>query len=239
MPDAAFRTRKDRGGNHMTDAIHTDVAAARHEVVETGRRLLASSLTVGSWGNLSRRAGEGLIAITPSGRSYDALRDEDIVVTDLDGTVQAGSLLPSSELPLHLAIYKAIPKARAIVHTHSIYASALAVSHRDLPPLVEDLVQLTGGAVRCAAYALPGTPELGASVVQALDGHRAAFLANHDAVCWGTSLKEALTCAELLEKACRIFLAAGGSVVPLTDAQCRYINGFYEEHYSKRQQGLE
>lgn len=58
MPDAAFRTRKDRGGNHMTDAIHTDVAAARHEVVETGRRLLASSLTVGSWGNLSRRAGK-------------------------------------------------------------------------------------------------------------------------------------------------------------------------------------
>ena len=239
MPDAVSRARKDRGGNHMTDAMDKAVAAARHEVVETGRRLLASSLTVGSWGNLSRRAGEDLIAITPSGRSYDALQDTDIVVTDLDGTVRTGHLLPSSELPLHLAIYKAIPNAQAIVHTHSIYASALAVSHRDLPPFVEDLVQLTGGAVRCAAYALPGTPELGARVKEALGGCRAAFLANHGAVCWGTSLQEALTCAELLEKACHIYLAAGGNVVPLTDGQCRYINGFYEEHYSKRKQGLE
>ena len=145
----------------MTDAMDKAVAAARHEVVETGRRLLASSLTVGSWGNLSRRAGEDLIAITPSGRSYDALQDTDIVVTDLDGTVRTGHLLPSSELPLHLAIYKAIPNAQAIVHTHSIYASALAVSHRDLPPFVEDLVQLTGGAVRCRLSGQPRRRLLG------------------------------------------------------------------------------
>ncbi|MGI6262498.1 MAG: class II aldolase/adducin family protein [Succiniclasticum sp.] len=225
----------------MESTGEESIRDARHALVEAGRRILASSLTVGSWGNLSQRvAGDG-VAITPSGRSYESLQDEDIVITGLDGSIREGHLIPSSELPLHLAIYRALPQACAIVHTHSLYASVLAVQHRDLPPLVEDLVQLTGGPVRCAAYALPGTEALGDNVVAALDGHRAALLANHGAVCWGTTLAEALTCAELLEKASHIYVAAGGEgkVFPLSEETCRFISGFYEAHYKKRQEGLE
>ncbi len=217
------------------------IRGAQRALVDAGRYLLASALTVGSWGNLSLRVTEDRVAITPSGRGYETLEEEDIVITDWDGTVQEGTRIPSSELPLHLAIYRALPQARAIVHTHSLYASTLAVRHQDLPPIVEDLVQLTGGAVRCAAYALPGTDTLAANAVAALGWHRAVLLANHGAVCWGTTLTEALTCAELLEKACHIYVAAGGEghVHPLPEEACRLISGFYEAHYKKRQQGLE
>ena len=185
----------------------------RQSVVEAGLVLAHSSMTIGTYGNISCRVDENHIAITPSGRDYEQLTSADIVVTDLEGDVQkidsddgnkskdAGNnpgnnaipLRPSSELPLHLEIYKNFPEARAIVHTHSVYASALAVAHKDLPPVIEDLTQITGGAVRCTDYTIAGTKELGVKAVEAMEGGRsAALLANHGAVCWGRNMKEAL-----------------------------------------------
>ena len=157
----------------------------RQSVVEAGLVLAHSSMTIGTYGNISCRVDENHIAITPSGRDYEQLTSADIVVTDLKGDVQkidsddgnkskdpgnnpgnnAVPLRPSSELPLHLEIYKNFPEARAIVHTHSVYASALAVAHKDLPPVIEDLTQITGGAVRCTDYTIAGTKELGVKAV--------------------------------------------------------------------------
>ena len=234
----------------------------RQSVVEAGLVLAHSSMTIGTYGNISCRVDENHIAITPSGRDYEQLTSADIVVTDLKGDVQkidsddgnkskdpgnnpgnnAVPLRPSSELPLHLEIYKNFPEARAIVHTHSVYASALAVAHKDLPPVIEDLTQITGGAVRCTEYTMAGTKELGRNAVQAMEGGRsAALLANHGAVCWGRTMKEALATAQILEKAAQIYCIAHsfGSSFPLNEITVNTLHDFYLNHYSKRQRGEE
>ena len=234
----------------------------RQEVVEAGLTLAHSSMTIGTYGNISQRVDEKYIAITPSGRDYEQLTATDIVVTDLVGEVQRldGSdveqgncvktndetasvpLRPSSELPLHLEIYKNFPEARAIVHTHSVYASALAVAHKDLPPVIEDLTQIVGGAVRCTEYTIAGTKLLGEKAVEAMQGGRsAALLANHGAVCWGRNLKEALATAQILEKAAQIYCVAHsfGTPFPLNEKTANTLHDFYLNHYSKRQRGEE
>ena len=98
------------------------IDAARRQIVTAGIKMVEQKMIAGSWGNLIDTS---RCAITPSGRSYDSLNTEDIVVVDMQGNKIKGALIPSSETPLHLAIYNAIPAAQAIVHTHSVYASAL------------------------------------------------------------------------------------------------------------------
>jgi L-fuculose-phosphate aldolase len=214
----------------------------RQKVVKAGVMLAHSGMTIGTYGNISCRVDKSCIAITPSGRDYEQLSPEDIVVTDLNGEKLGGTLLPSSELPLHLEIYKSFPEARAIVHTHSTYASALAVAHKDLPPVTDELAQIVGGAVCCTDYTLAGTKELGLKAVKAMEGGRsAALLANHGAVCWGRDLKEALTTAQILEKAAEIYCLAHslGNPFPLDNRTVETLRAFYLNHYSKRQKGEE
>ena len=214
----------------------------RQSVVEAGLVLVRSGMTNGTYGNISCRVDKTCIAITPSGRDYEQLIPADIIVTDLDGNIIEGTLHPSSELPLHLEIYKSFPEARAIVHTHSVYASALAVAHKDLPPIIEDLTQIVGGTVRCTDYTIAVTKELGLKAVEAMEGGRsAALLANHGAVCWGRNMKEALATAQILEKAAQIYCIANtfGSPFPLNENTVNTLHDFYLNHYSKRQRGEE
>jgi len=214
----------------------------RQKVVEAGLILARSGMTTGTYGNISCRVDKSCIAITPSGRDYEQLMPENIVATDLAGKKLEGTLPPSSELSLHLEIYNNFPEAQAIVHTHSIFASALAVAHKDLPPVTEELVQVVGGAVRCTDYTIAGTKELGLQAVKAMEGGRnAALLANHGTVCWGRDLKEALSTAQIVEKAAKIYCIAHsfGSAFKLDDQTAETLHGFYLNHYSKRQRGEE
>jgi len=211
-------------------------------IVDMGHRLLDKHLVAGSWGNISCRVDENTLAITPSGRGYENQKPEDIVLLDNQGNVVEGKHIPSSESKLHVAIYDAYPEAKAIIHTHSIYASALAAMREDVPAIIEDIVQICGGKVYCAEYALPGTQELADNAVKALRGRKAALLANHGAVCWGKSLADALIVCEILEKAAQISLicrGAGGKVFELDAADAEAMHSFYEQHYSKRQMGEE
>lgn len=216
---------------------------ARAAIVEMGRRLIEKKLVAGSWGNISCRVNNDLVAITPSGRGYETLEPEDVVLISLAGTVLEGKHIPSSELKVHTAIYQAFPEAGAVIHTHSIYASALAAMHQDVPAIIEDIVQIIGGRVRCARYALCGTQELAANAVSAMQGgRRAALLANHGAVCWGKNLQEALLVAEILEKAAQIAVICAGTgakVYELSTEDASTMHDFYEKHYAKRQQGEE
>ena len=214
---------------------------ARQSIVEMGHQLIAKKLVAGSWGNISVKVGEGHYAITPSGRGYANQQPEDIVIIDQSCQRVEGSLTPSSESKLHTAIYAACPQAQAIIHTHSIYASALAAMHKEVPAIIEDLVMIIGGRVACAAYALPGTEELAINAVKALSGRRAVLLANHGAVCWGKSLEDALMVAEILEKTAKIAIICQscGGAVELSEEDIAIMHGFYEQHYSKRQMGEE
>jgi L-fuculose-phosphate aldolase len=212
---------------------------ARKAVAEAARQMQSRSLTVGTWGNLSARAGADCYAITPSGRAYSTLTSADIALVNGDGMQLGGDYLPSSELPLHLAIYRSLPQAQAIAHTHSTYAGALAAARQPLPPVMEDVAQIIGGTVRVAAYAAPGTELLAAHALAALQNQKAALLANHGVVTWGADLAEALLVAEIVEKAAQIYYlsrAFGGAVV-LTDDEVRTLHEFYEQHYRRRQRG--
>lgn len=168
----------------------------REAVVRHAQRLAPDALAVGTAGNVSARAGE-LIAITPSAVPYDELHPGLVCVVGLDGRTVDASTSPSTELPMHLAAYRACG-AGAVVHTHSPYATALSTVVDELPP-VHYLLATLGGPVRVAPYADPGSDALAAALTAALDGRSAAILGNHGAVTVGDDLPEAYARARTLE----------------------------------------
>ena len=205
----------------------------KQSVVLGGRQMIERNLVAGTWGNISLRNDAGnRIVITPSGRPYNELTPADVVVVDEEGTVVEGSR-PSSELLLHRAIYAVRPEVRAIVHTHSLYATACAVAGEAIPPCLEELVQVVGGGVNVAHYALPGTAQLAQNAVDALEDRTAVLLANHGAVACGPSLKEALLVAELVEKAAQIHAIAGqlGGARRLSEEDVQLMRRYYVEKY--------
>ena len=221
--------------------LEVKIADARKSIIEIGFKLLDRKLVAGSWGNISMKIDKDCYAITPSGRPYDLLEEEDIVIVNSNGIKLAGSGIPSSELFLHLAIYKKYPTFNAIIHTHSIYASACAAMHRQIPPLLEDTAQISGGSIKVAKYALAGTKELAENAVEAMSMSNAVLLANHGAVSCGKSLDEALIVAEIVEKSAHVYCitASIGESFPLPTNDIKLLRNFYVEHYSKRQGGDE
>lgn len=217
------------------------ILSAREAIVTMGKELIERKLVAGSWGNISVKVADGVYAVTPSGRGYANQKPEDIVIVDDACKTLDGELTPSSESKLHTAIYSACPEAKAIIHTHSIYASALAAMRKPVPAIIEDIVQIIGGRVECAEYALPGTQELADNAVKAMNGRKGVLLANHGAVCWGKDLADALMVCEILEKAAQIAIICQscGGAVELSSDDAEIMHSFYEEHYIKRQRGEE
>jgi L-fuculose-phosphate aldolase len=213
----------------------------RKEVVDVSKMLSRQGLTTGSWGNISARIDKDSYAITPSGHSYETLTPDDIIIVNNKGIKMTGNLYPSSETKLHVAIYNQFKDSGAVIHTHSVFSSVMAVLHKDLPAIIEDTAQVVGGSVDCSQYAMPGTEELAKNVIAALGSKRAAFIANHGVVCWGRDMKEAYMTAELVEKASEIYCMAstmGGAKI-LDPKEVQTIHNFYIEHYFKRQRGQE
>lgn len=179
----------------------------KEAILVAGRTLMEKSLTIGTWGNISCRDPEkGHIYITPSGMPYPSLEHQDIVVLDVNGTLVEGERVPSSECPLHLAIYQKRKDVQAVIHTHPIYSGAFGVVEEGIPPVTEDFVQLVGSAVNCARYALPGTRELAEECVQALGENNGVLLTNHGTVCVGCSLDAAFMVCDVVEKTAQIVL---------------------------------
>ena len=193
----------------------------KRNVADAARKMAQLGLVVGTAGNVSVRldseSGRDIMAVTPSGASYDGLTYDDVVVTDFEVEPLEGELPPSSESLLHVGIYQRRPDVHAVVHTHSIYSSVLAVSGIDLPPVIDEVVVYVGGAVKVSEYGFPGSPELANNVCDALAFKKAAFIANHGAVAVGKSLEEALSICLLVERACQIYIMARslGQVTPI------------------------
>jgi L-fuculose-phosphate aldolase len=174
----------------------------RTALVEYCRRMQADELTVGTSGNISVRNGEH-IAITPSGAAYEDLTPASICVVDVDGAHVDGALEPSSEVPMHTAVYQRTD-AVAVVHTHPLYASTLSVLIDELPP-VHYMIALLGGPVRVAPYATYGSRELAENSVTAMEGRFGALLQNHGATTYGEHLGKAYTRSLYLEWVCRLY----------------------------------
>ncbi|HUZ56152.1 MAG TPA: class II aldolase/adducin family protein [Streptosporangiaceae bacterium] len=190
-----------------------ELHAAREQLVTYSARLLADGLAVGSAGNLSMRCGD-LVAITPSGISYDEMRPADIAVVDLAGAEVDATEVPSTETPMHLAVY-AGTSAGAVVHTHSPEVIALSAARDELPAIHYAITNL-GGPVRVAPYVRFGSDGLAAAATKALAGRRAAILRNHGAICYGRSLDEAYGCALLLEWLAHVYRLAQAYGEPKT-----------------------
>ncbi|MFJ3304317.1 class II aldolase/adducin family protein [Streptomyces sp. NPDC086549] len=201
----------------MTDSSSA-LGRERAAVAEACRRLGAAGLLIGTAGNVSMRVGER-VAITATGAVLAQLTAGQVTVVDLDGEIVAGTLRPTSELDLHLGVYRR-HGAGAVVHTHAPMATALSCVLDELPCIHYQLLAL-GGTVRVAPYATFGTPELAESVLAALDGRSAALMANHGAITHGPTLDKAVEHALLLEWACGVYqhAAAIGSPRVLDEHQ--------------------
>jgi L-fuculose-phosphate aldolase len=193
-------------------------------------RLLEAGLLRGTAGNLSARSG-GLVAITPTGVDYRRLDQGSVPVVDLDGRPVDGELAPSSELPLHLAAYRARPDVGAVVHTHSRFATTFAVLGEELPA-VHYLLAHAGRRVRVAPYATYGTGELADACVAALGGDRAVLLANHGVVAVGAGLERALLAAEAVEEVAELCWRARclGTPVVLPDEEMDRVARAFERY---------
>ena len=191
----------------------------RERVAEVSRRLAAEGLVLGTAGNVSARQGNE-VAITPTGAVLAHLEPDQVSVVDLKGTQLDGELAPTSELDLHLGVYRRYD-AGAVVHTHAPMATALSCVLDELPCVHYQLL-LLGGPVPVAPYATFGTPELASSVLDALEGGNAALMANHGAIVHSNDLDAALEMSLLLEWACTVYWRAAAIGEPrVLDAEQR------------------
>ncbi|MFE9775899.1 class II aldolase/adducin family protein [Streptomyces sp. NPDC005931] len=187
-------------------------ACAWAELLATARRTVTDGLVVGTSGNVSVRVGDTVL-VTPSGVPYDRLTADDVTGVDLTGRQVRGTLVPTSELPMHLAVYNTTG-ARAVVHTHAVHATAVSTLVDELP-LIHYMAAALGGPVRVAPYATYGTDELAENMLRALDGRSGCLLRNHGTLTYGTTLDLAYDRTAQLEWMCRLWLTAS-SVPGLT-----------------------
>lgn len=209
-------------GINISGTADTDTAGAaqllRERMVAVARRMNASGINQGTSGNLSVRIPGGLL-VTPSSLPYDQMEPGDLVAMDLQGRpllagaaggqqAQPPQRRPSSEWRLHADILASRPEIEAVLHCHSINATALACHGRGIPPFHYMTAVAGGDDIRCAPYATFGTSELSALAVQALDGRLACLLAQHGQVALGVSLDQALSIAIEVETLARMYLQA-------------------------------
>ncbi len=178
----------------------------RAEAVAAVQRMGALGMNRGSTGNLSVRAGAGML-ITPTGMGADDLRPQDLVWCGWDGSVR-GDWKPSSEWHFHQALYLARPDLHAVLHTHSTHAAALACLRRALPAF-HYMVAIAGNDhVPCVPYHLFGTEALSQAVAGAMANVDACLMANHGLVAGGATLPKAMKVLQEIESLCEVYLKA-------------------------------
>jgi L-fuculose-phosphate aldolase len=193
----------------------------RDAVVAAGQFLRAQGLTAAKSGNVSVRC-EGGMFITPSGLSYDDLT-ADLVVFVSDAGEAVGELAPSSEWRFHHDIYQQRPELMAVVHTHSLYCTALACTRRSIPAFHYMVAAAGGNDIRCADYHTFGTQSLSDAVLLAMEDRRACLLANHGMIASGANIEQALQLAEELEalagQYCEVLKIGGGVILSEAEMQ--------------------
>ena len=199
---------------------------AKEHVLWGCKTICERGYVLGTSGNISSRvAGKDLVVITPTSLPYDELTAEDLVLADMAGEVLSQGKKPSIELSLHLAVYRQRPDVHSIVHTHSAYATAAGALHElgRVPLLDIEAAIYIGGDINIAPFAAPGSAELAEKTTAALDTNAGAILGNHGAIGVGKSMRAAMTAADIVERACMIFLTAtaAGKITPLPEEYLR------------------
>ena len=207
-------------------------------IVESGKRMAGSGLTVETWGNISfRDKYTGLVYLTPSAMLYDTIVEEDVVVCSLDGTIVEGKRKPTIETDMHLSVYRNREDVNAIIHTHPIYSMVYAAQGKDIPLIIDEAAQVLGDVCRCADYALPGSQELARNCVEAL-GKKAntCLIHSHGAVCVSGDMDGAFKTAKVLEVTAQIYYmieAAGGKPVGISEENIKAMQDFVKNSYGQ------
>jgi len=188
----------------------------RKKVVQGAQEIYNKGLVEDGEGNVSVRINKNEILCTPTSTKYKLLSPELIVHMDLDGNLLSSGKIPSTEVKMHLAVYKDRPKVKCVIHTHSPYITMLSVLRRGIPIIMEQQLIFLGGEIRCTEITEAHTKEMGLSALKALDRNNAAILANHGAIICGKSVDHAVRFAVILEKLAKVYWGALQIGDPLT-----------------------
>lgn len=178
----------------------------RKRVQEIALKSYMEGLVAGTSGNVSEYDHEtGIMAITPSNVDYKLMKMEDVVLMKLDGEIIEGEFKPSSEWKMHAEVYKNLKHVNAVIHTHSPRATSFAVIHETIPVILVEMLPFLGGDIPLANFGLPGTSELGAEAVRALNNRNSCLLSNHGVLAIGNNLDQAYIRAVYVEDAATIY----------------------------------
>ena len=184
---------------YMPEFTYPCEDSVRRDIVEAGRRMYMRGYVCGNDGNLSGRISDGVIVATPSGISKGFMTEDMLVKLDLDGNILSGTLRPSSEIKMHIAVYREAPGILAVCHAHPPVAAAFAAAGVALDkPFLQESVMLLG-VIPVAKYAAPGSEKLASGVAEFCREYHGALLEHHGAVTWGDSVMQGLYRMESLE----------------------------------------
>lgn len=186
------------------------------EIIMVGRKLWERQYVDGNGGNISVRLGSKYVLCTPTMMSKRDLQPSDICLSDLEGNILAGNRMRTSELLLHLEIYKANSRAQAVVHCHPPYATAFAVTGSAPPVGLISEYEIFIGPVAVTRYETPGTQAFAETVLPFVQDHNTILLTNHGIVCWSDSVTHAEWLVEILETYCKTYVIAQQIGRPLT-----------------------
>lgn len=181
-----------------------ELMQAKEMVVMAGKKLVESGLIARTWGNVSCRVNDKQFVITPSGRAYETLTPDEIVLVNIDDLSYDGNIKPSSEKGIHAEAYKLRPEVGFVIHTHQVNASIVSPLGFDINDVSTESAKIIGDNVPMAAYGLPGTGKLRKGVVNAIQrsSSKAVIMAHHGALCMGVDYDDAFAVASELEKVC-------------------------------------
>ncbi len=185
-----------------------DILQAKETVIRAGKQLVASGLIARTWGNVSCRIDNKSFVITPSGKAYESLTPDDIVLVNMEDLTYEGDVKPSSEKGIHAQCYLLRPECNFVIHTHQANASIVSVLGYDINNITGESRAIIGDNVPLAAYGLPGTGKLRKGVVKALkrSDSKAVIMKHHGAVCLGKDYDEAFAITAELEKVCERYV---------------------------------
>jgi len=206
------------GATSAIQALFTspEAEAVKEEICAVGRKLWQRQYVDGNGGNISYRIGPNEVICTPTLLSKADLRPQDMCMVDLEGKQLAGGRPRTSEILMHLEIYKEVPEAKAVVHCHPAHATAYAITGRVPPTCVIPEYEVFIGKVALSPYETPGTPEFARTVIPYVRTHNTVLLGNHGIVCWGDTVTHAEWYVEVVDTYCWTLMLAAQLGTPVS-----------------------
>jgi L-ribulose-5-phosphate 4-epimerase len=224
--------------------VEAAIATVRRDVAELHTELVRYGLVVWTGGNVSGRVpGADLFVIKPSGVSYDDLAPENMILCDLEGVVVEGTpgsdRSPSSDTAAHAYVYRNMPAVGGVVHTHSTYATAWAARGEEIPCVITAMADEFGGPIPVGPFAIIGDDSIGRGIVATLTDHRsrAVLMQNHGPFTIGTSAKDAVKAAVMVEDVARTVHIArqAGPLIPIPQQAIDSLFDRYQNVYGQPQ----